>query len=298
MNFIKKYKFYALFLLLVVAILIWSPIVVFGFNSGVKVWFFDVGQGDAEFLDFADGNQVLIDGGPDVEILQRLGKAMPFYDKSIDLIILTHPHKDHVFGLIEVLNRYDVERVIMPKINFKSSFYKEFMNIIKLKNISVDYLSSGDSLEIGDYSRFDFISPDSNGAKEDEFGMETESFGSKGQDLNDVSLVSKFIYGNIAILFTGDAGVDIESNIIRKGYNLKSDILKVGHHGSKYSSSEEFLKSVNPDYAIIQSGAGNRYGHPTQQTLSRLSDIGAKIFRNDLNGDIVFESDGNLIFLR
>lgn len=305
MDFIKKYKFYILFLLFVVAILIWSPIIVFGFSPGVKVWFFDVGQGDAQFLNFADGNQIIIDGGPDGSILQKLGKALPFYDRSIDLIILTHPHKDHVFGLIEVLKRYKVGKIILSKVDFESPFYREFLETAKLSNVPLEYLASGDIVRIGDFAEFDFLSPElAEGLERKNFVAENESFGAKGQNLNDSSLVAKFIFGNNSILFTGDAGINIEEMILSQDYNLKSDILKVGHHGSKYSSSEEFLKAVNPEYAVIQVGAKNKYGHPTQQTLDRLSAIGlptqagAKILRNDLDGDVIFESDGENLVLK
>lgn len=297
-NFLIKYRYYCLLFLIVAAVLVWLPTLVYGQNQGVKVWFLDVGQGDAQFLDFADGNQVLIDGGPNGKILQGLGKAMPFYDRDIDLMILTHPHKDHIFGLIEVLKRYKVEKIILSEVGFETSFYREFLAIAREKNIPLEYLGDGDEIKIGEFVEFDFLSPQ----KIDEnknFTAENESFGAKGQGLNDSSLVSKFIYGNNAILFTGDAGVNIEKQIMAKGYNIKSDILKVGHHGSKYSSSEEFLRAVSPEYAVIQSGAENKYGHPTEQTLSRLAAIGlpaqagAKILRNDLNGDILFESNGD-----
>lgn len=291
-NFLIKNKYYFLLGLIVMAVLVWLPILVYGQNSGLRVWFFDVGQGDAQFLDFADGNQILIDGGPDRKILQGLGKAMSFYDRSIDLMILTHPHKDHVFGLIEVLKIYKVGKIFLSKVSFDSSFYKEFLAIAREKNIPLEYLSDGDEIKIGEFAEFDFLSPQKNDENKN-FIAENESFGAKGQNLNDSSLVSKFIYGNNTILFTGDAGINIEEMILSQGHNIKSDILKVGHHGSKYSSSEEFLKAVNPDYAVIEVGKNNKYGHPAEQTLNRISNIGAKILRTDIDGDSLFESDGN-----
>lgn len=291
-KFLIKQKYRFLLGLIVLAVLIWLPIVGYGKNEGVKVWFFDVGQGDAQFLDFAEGNQILIDGGPDNKILQKLGKAMPFYDKSIDLMILTHPHKDHIFGLIEVLKRYEVSKIILPKVDFDSAFYKEFLTIIREKNIPIEYLAAGDEIKIGDFAEFDFLSPYGEMNGSNNFIAENESFGAKGQGLNDSSLVSKFIFGENSILFTGDAGEHIEKQIITKRYNIKSDILKVGHHGSKYSSLEEFLRATSPAYSVIQVGAENRYGHPTEQTLARLLSVGAKILRNDLDGDILFQLSG------
>lgn len=300
-DFLIKNKYYCLLVLAMAAILVWLPIFIYDKNnSGLRAWFFDVGQGDAEFLDFAGGNQILIDGGPDDKILQKLGKAMPFYDKSIDLIILTHPHKDHVFGLIEVLKRYKVGKIILPKVDFESPFYNEFLSEVKNKDVVLEYLGEGDVVKIGDFAELDFLSPkyENGNYKNTEFNDNAESFGSNGQQLNNKSLVFKLIFGNNSFLFTGDAGVDIEKEIMAEKYNLESDILKVGHHGSKYSSSEDFLKSVDPKYAVIEVGKNNRYGHPAERTLADISSIGAKILRTDLDSDAVFESDGNLIFTR
>ena len=290
---IKKYRYHFIGFLTMAAILIWLPIISYG-NDGLKAWFFDVGQGDAEFLDFFDGTQILIDGGPDGSVLQKLGKAMPFYDKNIDLVVLTHPHKDHVFGLVEVLKRYKVRKIILPKVDFESPFYREFLNEAKSKNISLEYLSEGDFIRIGDFAELDFINP-SAGSKLDRdiFYSKNESFGLSGQQLNDTSLVFKLVFGGISALFTGDAGFDVEDNILLQKYNLKADILKVGHHGSKYSSSEDFLKLINPKHAVIEVGKNNKYGHPTEKTINSILNIGAKILRTDVNGDILFKSNGS-----
>lgn len=287
----QRYRYYILLSLVVAVVLIWSPVVVLGSNPGIKVWFLDVGQGDAIFLDFADGNQVLIDGGPGREILQRLGGAMPFYDRHIDLVILTHPHKDHIFGLIEVVKMYRVDKIILPSIDFESSFYDEFLRLAESKNIILEYAQEGDVLRIGEYARFDFLSGPKNQTKSNSFSSEFESFGEKGMTLNDSSLVSKFVFGKTSFLFMADAGFEIEEGLVDK-YDIDADVLKVGHHGSKYSTSEIFLKEVAPGYSVVQVGEGNRYGHPTQQTLSRLNAINTKILRNDLDGNVLFVSDG------
>jgi competence protein ComEC len=194
-NLFQKYRYYILFSLVVAVALIWLPFIVFGQNKGLKAWFLDVGQGDAIFLDFADGNQILIDGGPDREILRRLGGAMPFYDRHIDLVILTHPHKDHIFGLIEVLKMYQVDKIILPSIDFDSSFYDEFLRLVKSKNITLEYAQEGSVVKIGEYARFDFLSGPKNENKLNGFSSEFESFGEKGMTLNDLSLVSRFVFG-------------------------------------------------------------------------------------------------------
>lgn len=300
MNIIKKHKYYVLSFLATVMMLVWLPIFSQSYNHGLAMFFFDVGQGDAEFLDFFDGNQILIDGGPDGSILQKLGAAMQFYDKSIDIVVLTHPHKDHIFGLIEVLKRYEVGKIILPRIDFDSPFYDEFLDEAESRNIAMEYLGRGDVISIGDFAVLDFLSPESKNGDERDFGFgdDAESFGLNGEQLNNKSLVFKLIFGNNSVLFTGDAGVEIENEIISSRYDLRSDILKVGHHGSRYSSSEDFLKSVDPQYAIIEVGKDNRYGHPAERTTESISIIGAKILRTDLDGDVIFGSDGGLIFLK
>lgn len=295
-SILEKYKYHIVGFLVMATILIWLPIVGYG-GSGLKAWFFDVGQGDAEFLDFFDGNQVLIDGGPNGDILQKLGKAMPFYDKSIDLVILTHPHKDHIFGLIEVLKRYDVDKIILPNVDFKSSFYDEFLKEAKSDNVVFEYFDEGDVVKIGDFAELDFLSPKSKDGDGYGFDEDAESFGLDGQQLNDESLVFKLVFGDGSVLFTGDSGVDVEGRIVSEKYDLRADVLKVGHHGSRYSSSEDFLRLVDPKYAVIEVGANNRYGHPAEQTLSRLSNIGTRILRTDTDGDILFYTDGKNIIL-
>lgn len=244
----------------------------------LKVKFFDVGQGDAEFIETPDKKQVLIDGGPDLSVLEKLGRAMPFYDRYIDLIILTHPEADHLNGLIEIVKRYNVGAIIMTGVFRNTDQYKEFLNIIKNKKIPVYLAKSGGEIDFGNNIKIDILYPLDN------------LKGKVISDSNNTSIVAKLIYGNFETLFTGDIEKSVENKLIKSGLNLKSDILKIAHHGSKTSSGEEFLKAVNAILAVIEVGKDNTYGHPHQEVLERLKNL--QIFQTGKDGDIKILSDG------
>ena len=261
-------------------------------DHNLLVHFYDVGQGDAIFIQTYWGNQVLVDGGPGSTVLQELGKDMPFFDRTIEMIILSHPHEDHVSGLIEVLKRYKVQKVLMPDVEFDSSAFKEFLRLVEEEGAEKIYAHEGLRIWLDNTTVFDIYYP-----RPGKFVADNDAQGLNGEKVNpnDVSIVGKLTFGRTRILFTGDAGFDIENLLLPK-YNLDSDILKVGHQGSKYSTSDAFLSEVTPDYAVIMVGK-NSYGHPTQETLDNLGEIRTKVFRTDQNHTIRFESDGQQIFL-
>lgn len=283
-NRAKKFLLYFTAGLFIFAGLVWAA--VFGIEAQkglLRVYFFDVGQGDAIFIDSPNGNQVLIDGGPDASVLAKLGEAMPFWDRSIDLIILTHPHADHLDGLLEVLKRYDVQTVIETGVNHSIPEYAEWQQLLKEKNVKVVIAQKGQRIKLSDLAYLDILAP----FKDFE--------GQSPKNIHDSMIVSELFYGSTTALLMGDAERPLEYQLISEGINLKADILKAGHHGSKTSSLETFLKAVSPRYAVISVGKKNRYGHPYQEVLDRLSAIGARIFRTDLNGDILMASDGREI---
>lgn len=289
-SFKKNLKWNALGALFLAAVLVWLAIFAYQPSGFLEVRFFDVGQGDAIFITAPNGNQALIDGGPDKSVSAKLGRAMPFWDRSIDLLILTHPHFDHLAGLVEVLKRYEVGMVLMPNESIGTAAFKEFSRLIEDKNIPVKYAKAGMAIRFGDSAAFYVLSPQ--GGEGLEFDEHSEGFGAKGMSLNESSIVGKLVYAKAKFLLTGDAGVETERKLIAQGKNLTADVLKVGHHGSRYSTSEDFLKAVSPSYAVISAGAKNRYGHPAPEILERLENFGAKILRTDLNGDIVISTDG------
>jgi len=277
--------------LLLIALIIWFLVLNQRPERILETDFLDVGQGDAILIKTPKGQTVLIDGGPDNKVLEKLGKYLQPLQKRIDLIILTHPHADHVSGLIEVLRRYSVGLVVLNGVYLKTDNYDQFLNAIEDNKVKVLIAEAGEAIHFDKDLEFDILSPNKNLAGL-AFNKNSESFGTAGDDVNDTSIVGKLIFNDFSIMFMADATSKIENQILAYGDNLKSDILKVGHHGSKYSSFPIFLKTVAPKAGIIEVGAKNFYGLPSQAALSRFKMFGANIFRTDQNGDIRVLSDG------
>ncbi|TSC53135.1 MAG: competence protein ComEC [Parcubacteria group bacterium LiPW_39] len=260
------------------AFFIWLAVFELGSSEQLKIIFFDVGQGSAVLIEASNNNQVLIDGGPSDAILAKLGKELPLFDRQIELVILTHPDSDHLSGLIEVLKRYEVGEILETGIADSSAEYQTWNNLMAAKKIPVVFARAGQIIKIADGLALKILYPLGPIAGQD-FSKNT----------NASSIVGKLFYGKNTVLFTGDAEFNTEWPLLASGVNLKADILQVGHHGSKNSTSEKFLAAVVPKIAVIQVGAKNRYGHPHQELLDRLKNI--NIFRTDLGGNIVFSCD-------
>lgn len=277
-------------IILTVFAIVWF-LVLNGNNSRpLEIISLDVGQGDAILIKTPENQTMLIDGGPSNLVLQKLGEYLPALSKRIDVVLLTHPHADHVTGLIEVLKRYDIGAIILSGANLKTDVYFEFLKTIREKNIPIVIAQAGEAIHFGKNLEFDILSPER--AEDLVFNKKSEGFGNGGNDVNDTSVVGKLFFSDFSMIFMGDATSKIENQLLIYGENLKSDILKVGHHGSKYSSSLSFLNTVSPKAAIIEVGAKNRYGHPSPAALGRLGMFNVNIFRTDLNGDIKILSDG------
>lgn len=243
----------------------------------LKVYFFDVGQGDSILIRTPKGKDVLIDGGPDSTVLERLGETLPFWDRYIDIVILTHPHSDHIQGLGEVLKRYKVGGVYEPDLKNISAEEAYFDSLYNAQGILEHKVVAGDKISLEKDLELDFIYP---------FTLEMDE-----EELNNDSIVSQLIFKGKKFLFVGDATSEVEAKIISA--DLDSDFLKVGHHGSRYSSSTQFLAKVTPLVSIISVGEGNSFGHPTKDTLDRLLNVGSKILRTDKNGSIEVDVGGN-----
>ncbi len=245
-------------------------------DNKFHIYFLDVGQGDSVFIKTPQNHQILIDGGEDNSVIENLGKIMSFFDKSIDLVVLTHPHKDHVGGLIEITKRFEVENVLITGVYNDDPYYLEFLQNIKNLNSNV-FIANADTDFLFKDVLLDVIYPF------DEISY--KSF----ENLNNSSIVIKVFYKDEMILLTGDIEKIIEEEIINSGIEIDSDILKVAHHGSKTSSSLEFLKKVSPEISVIQCGKNNKFGHPNDGTLQNLSSAGVKeIYRTDEDGMIEF----------
>ncbi|MEK7635575.1 MAG: MBL fold metallo-hydrolase [Patescibacteria group bacterium] len=261
---------------------IWSLIIFNNQNKNLEVYFFDIGQGDSEMVILPGNVKVLIDGGPDKKILSELADVLSPTDRYIDLIILSHPQMDHFAGLIDVLKRYKIGAFIYNGRAGEAKAFKDLENAIK-ENLKENgalkiILAQSDKIKYRD-NVFDVLSPPK------------EFLASK--ELNDTTLVLRLSIGNFRALFTGDIGENIEKYLV-ENFNIGADVLKVGHHGSKFSSGEEFLKKTNPKISVIEVGK-NSYGHPTTQTLTRLANIGSQIFRTDFDGIIKLVIHNNAI---
>ncbi|MCK4473806.1 MBL fold metallo-hydrolase [Candidatus Parcubacteria bacterium] len=239
----------------------------------LQVNFFDIGQGDAIFIETPQNHQILIDGGPSSVILEKLNNEMPFWDRSIDLIILTHPEHDHIAGLLAVLKRYKVENILWTGVKRDTSEYNKWLELIENEGAEIFIAQAGQKIIAGK-AIFNVLYPFEN-LNEQEI-----------KNINNTSIILRLVLGETSFLFTGDAFKSVERKLKDKGINLNSDVLKVGHHGSKTSSAEEFIKEVLPKTAVIQCGKDNRYGHPHQETLDILEKFNIKILRTDKHGDI------------
>jgi len=248
-----------------------------GAPPDLRVNFLNVEQGDSELILLPGGVKVLIDGGPpNGKILDELAKTLPRFDRYIDLIIMTHPQLDHFGGLIDVLKRYRVGVFLTSGRLGTAKAFSDLVNVLNTRGVRSVILGAGDKIHYRE-SQINILWP------KPEFLMSKE--------LNDSSIVAELISSNIKALFTGDIGANIEKELL-KTYRSTIDILKVPHHGSKYSSSWDFLQVLKPKAAVIEVGK-NSYGHPTQEVLEKLKNIRASIYRTDLNGTVqVIIKDG------
>ena len=248
-------------------------------HRGLTFAMLDIGQGDALFIESPTGTQILVDGGPPRKILSQLSRIMPPFDRTIDGIIITNPDQDHIGGFEDVLKVYEVGRVFESGTYNDSKTYQNLKQEIKDRKILNILAKKGMRLDIGGGALIDILFPD----------RDVSLWNS-----NDGSIVAKLTYGNTSVMLTGDATITTERIIIAENFKsaLASTILKVGHHGSRTSTSYNFVKAVAPLYALISDGQDNKYGHPHQDTLDILASFGAKIFRTDLLGTIIMKSDG------
>lgn len=276
----SKFQSILLLILTLTTVFAWSMLFDVSKEEELKVSILDVGQGDGIFIETPTQGQVLIDGGPGKKVLSELGEVMSMRDRDIDIVIATHTDLDHIGGLVEVLKRYEVKKVIVNGFDAKTDIAKNFYQVARDKNIEIIQAEAGDRIDLGDQIFFDIVSP----VPSDLSPMPEKS--------NEVMIMGKLIYQDDTFFFAGDVERPDEIRLAQSLYPLESDVLKVAHHGSKYSSTDLFLEKVHPGYAVISVGDHNRYGHPTQEALSRLAHIGARIFRTDTMGRITFTSRG------
>jgi competence protein ComEC len=247
-------------------------------DGRLHVYMLNVGQGDSLLIRSPAGGYTLVDGGPDDSVMRELSAVMPFYDHTIDTVILTHPHPDHVNGLVEVLKRYRVRQVIMTGISYNYAGYTAFMEELERERIRV-FFANGSDFRTGALV-FDFLFPFKT--------IQGQTFA----NANNSSIVFRLIYGKTVIYFAGDCELECEGKIMESGQDLSADILKVGHHGSRTASSEPLLDLVRPLEALISCGAGNSYKHPHAETIEKLQARGMRVYRTDIDGRVEVASDG------
>jgi competence protein ComEC len=260
-------------ILLILAFFAWRALP----DGRLHVTFLDVGQGDAIFIQTPSGKQVLVDGGPsETALLSQLGRRMPFWDRSIDVVLLTHPESDHVTGLIAVLERYRVDTVVFREMEMESATYERWLEVVAGEGAAVYQGEAGLRLALDEGLEMVVLHPG--------VGM--------WEDANNNSVVTRLTYGQVSLLLTGDIEAEVERQLVgaQRAAPLQSTVLKVPHHGSCSSTTQAFLDAVDPEVAIISVGADNRFGHPCDEVLERLE--GLPVYRTDEQGAIEIVSDG------
>jgi len=253
-------------------IFVWHWVIVGAPKDKLDIYFLDVGQGDSSLILLPYGPKVLIDGGPGKNVLAQLDKVLPPQDRYIDLVILSHPQLDHFSGLISVLDRYDIGAFIYNGRDGEISAWQDLTNVLKEKKIPTLFLEKGDNIT---YKNRDLkiLSPNKNLLS--------------SKELNDTTVVALVESEGVTALFTGDIGFNVENELV-ESYDMNIDLLKVAHHGSKYSSGAKFLSEATPLVSVIQVG-DNKYGHPTKEAIERLIQVGSNIYRNDSDGTVHIE---------
>ena len=275
-----------LVVLLFSAGLVWYGVFTELGGDELRVVFLDVGQGDAVFVESSAGTQMLIDGGPNNKVLRALSEEMPFYDRSLDYIVATHPDADHINGLVTIMDRYEVDKVITPGVEAESQSYKFFTKAIKEEGAEKIIATRGLKAVLGEDSFFKVLFPD-------------RALAGRDVDRNSASMITLIEHKENKFLLSGDAPQDVERyTALLEGSRLESDVLKLGHHGSETSSSKMFLGLTSPRYGVISAGEGNNYGHPDEEVINRLKSFGVETLSTQKLGNIEFISDGKEVELK
>jgi len=272
--------------LAIVVLLVW--VATFSLPDGkLHVTFLDVGQGDAIFIQTPRGQKILVDGGPSPTILlSALGRRMPFWDRTIDLVVLTHPHDDHVSGLIPVLERYKVKAFLDGGQEHPTPTYTHSLELVQEKGIPYQLARAGMQIQLGEGLQMRVLHPQS------------ELLSGTDSDVNNNSIVLRLAYGQISFLLPGDVEEKAEEVLLSSNEDLASTILKSPHHASDTSLNPGFLEAVNPQLAVIQCGADNKFGHPSPTTLAKLKEHNVTVLRTDQNGTVEVVSDGERYWIK
>jgi len=236
-----------------------------------------------------NGQNILIDGGPDPQKINlELGEKLPFWDRTIDLVVCTQPQADHVTGLVDVLQRYKVKQVLEPGVSYNSSIYQVWCNLVEEKQIKRNTAQAGQRIDLGNGIEMEVLNPPAT------------LYEGTSHDVDNNGVVLRLSWGKVSFLFTADIREEVEFELIGQRANLKSTVLKVAHHGSKTSTTSQLLAAVDPEVAVISVGADNTFGHPSPEVVERLIDrLGEdNVYRTDEDGTIEFITDGEKLWVR
>ncbi|MEN9920904.1 MAG: hypothetical protein RL538_797 [Candidatus Parcubacteria bacterium] len=275
-----------LLLMLLVSFISWSPELTPSTSSKececLVVSFLDVGQGDAILIETPDGFEMLVDGGRDATVLRRLSEERPAFDKEIDMVVATHPDLDHIAGLVDVLARYDIGTIVMTENEGDSGAAAAFALAVPKEGADIILADAGQVFQLGASTTIQIFAPTG-----DESKLES----------NTASIVLRVVYGNTSFMLTGDAPQEIENHLVATyGTQLDSDVLKLGHHGSKTSTSEAWLDTVSPRFTVVSAGIDNRYGHPHQDVMQRVFKRNIQTSHTGTDGTVTFYSDGATVW--
>ncbi|WMJ79077.1 ComEC/Rec2 family competence protein [Clostridium sp. MB40-C1] len=245
----------------------------------LTIHYIDVGQGDSILIQINDKNMLIDAGTKSASVSSYLKKNKI---TKLDYIVATHPHEDHIGGMASIINNFDINNFYAPKITSNSSSFRNMLSSLNKRNIKITSAKARQSIDLDKDVKCFIVAPNS----------------TYYDKINNHSIVIKLIYKNISFLFTGDAESFSEDEILKNGFNIKSDVLKLGHHGSNSSTSDKFLNEVDPKVAIISCGKGNDYGHPHKEILNKLKNKKILLYRTDLDGTIILQSDGTKIIRR
>lgn len=277
----KYHREVVLGVLLLTTLLVWLAVWEKTPGKTLRVSFLDIGQGDAILIQTPGKHQMLIDGGRNKKVISEIGKLLPFGDRSLDVLMSTHPDADHIGGLPEVVNRYKVGFYLEPGVESDNSLDDELNARLEKKKVRGMLARRGQVIDFGDGVKLAILFPNQDVSK---------------WETNDASIVAKLVYGNESFLFTGDSPIKSENILMSLDKKiLDSDVLKAGHHGSRTSSSYSYVAAVSPAIAIISAGKDNTYGHPHKEVLNILSRAGADILSTIEEGTITLVTDGQTL---
>ncbi len=263
-----KYKLFLILIIIPLTALFFVS--VFSGANFLHLIFFDVGQGDASLIILPDGRKILIDGGPNNQVLFGLGKYLNFFDRNLDLLILSHEHDDHLFGLVQVIKRYRIGKIIHAASYCKNSLCQEFFETAKKQKIEIEEIDSQQKIIFAPDCILDLYPPENLLAK----------------NINNRSIAFRLDCFGAKILLAGDGELAREEELLFGGGDLSATVFKASHHGSNTSNSENFIKKINPSLVVIPVGAENNFKHPASSTLEYFKALGIKYFRTDKNGNI------------